>query len=87
MEKIGIRELQQHASVAISRVRRGETLGVTDRGELVAVIVPPSMAVGTGSLVAAGRVRAARRLEGGLPPAVPAATSIQTALDELRGES
>jgi antitoxin (DNA-binding transcriptional repressor) of toxin-antitoxin stability system len=86
METIGVRELQQRASAAIRRVRRGETLGVTDRGQLVAVLAPPSVAVGTGNLIAAGRVSPARRIQGPLPAPVLASRSIRSVLDELRGE-
>lgn len=42
MERIGIRELRQHASRYLDRVRHGESLEVTDRGRLVALLVPPS---------------------------------------------
>jgi antitoxin (DNA-binding transcriptional repressor) of toxin-antitoxin stability system len=86
METIGVRELQQRASAAIRRVRRGEILGVTDRGQLVAVLAPPSVTVGTGSLIAAGRVRLARRIQGPLPAPVAVPRSIGSVLDELRGE-
>ena len=86
METIGVRELQQRASAAIRRVRRGEILGVTDRGQLVAVLAPPSVTVGTGSLIAAGRVSLARRIQGPLPAPVAASRSIGSVLDELRGE-
>jgi antitoxin (DNA-binding transcriptional repressor) of toxin-antitoxin stability system len=86
METIGVRELQQRASAAIRRVRRGEILGVTDRGQLVAVLAPPSVAVGTGNLIAAGRVRLARRIQEPLPAPVAASRSIGSVLDELRGE-
>ena len=40
MERIGLRELRQHASRYIARVASGETLEVTQRGRLVARIVP-----------------------------------------------
>jgi prevent-host-death family protein len=40
MERIGLRELRQHASRYIARVARGETVEVTQRGRLVARIVP-----------------------------------------------
>jgi prevent-host-death family protein len=40
MERIGLRELRQHASRYISRVAKGETVEVTQRGRLVARIVP-----------------------------------------------
>jgi antitoxin (DNA-binding transcriptional repressor) of toxin-antitoxin stability system len=64
----------------------GEILGVTDRGQLVAVLAPPSVTVGTGSLIAAGRVSLARRIQGPLPAPVAASRSIGSVLDELRGE-
>lgn len=40
MERIGVRELRQHASRYLARVGRGETLEVTDRGRPVARLVP-----------------------------------------------
>ena len=40
MDRIGIRELRQHASRYLERVARGETLEVTDRGRPVARLVP-----------------------------------------------
>lgn len=40
MERIGIRELRQHASRYVARVARGEELEVTDRGRPVARLVP-----------------------------------------------
>jgi prevent-host-death family protein len=41
MIRIGVRELRQHASRYLERVRSGETVEVTDRGTLVALLVPP----------------------------------------------
>ncbi len=86
MKTIGVRELQQHASAALRRVERGETIGVTDRGRLVAVLAPPSSATGTGALLASGRVQTARRPVDSLPDQRPAARSIAEVLDELREE-
>ena len=40
MERIGIRELRQHASRYLARVASGETLEVTDRGRPVVMLVP-----------------------------------------------
>ncbi len=40
MERIGLRELRQNASRYIARVALGETVEVTQRGRLVARIVP-----------------------------------------------
>lgn len=41
MIRIGVRELRQHASRYLERVKSGETVEVTDRGSLVALLVPP----------------------------------------------
>jgi prevent-host-death family protein len=40
VERIGVRELRQHASRYLARVAKGETLEVTDRGRPVAMLVP-----------------------------------------------
>ncbi|WP_152602545.1 type II toxin-antitoxin system Phd/YefM family antitoxin, partial [Mycobacterium kyorinense] len=40
MEVIGVRELRQHASRYLARVEAGEELGVTNKGRLVARLVP-----------------------------------------------
>jgi prevent-host-death family protein len=40
MERVGVRELRQNLSVYLRRVRRGESLEVTERGEPVAVLQP-----------------------------------------------
>ncbi|HEV7678623.1 MAG TPA: hypothetical protein VGQ42_08645 [Candidatus Dormibacteraeota bacterium] len=86
MDTIGVRELQQRASAVLRRIERGEVLGVTDRGRLVAILGPPSSATGAASLVTAGRLRPARRTSAPLPEAVPASWSIAEVLDDLRLE-
>jgi prevent-host-death family protein len=40
MERVGVRELRQNLSVYLRRVRRGETLQVTERGRPVATLQP-----------------------------------------------
>lgn len=40
MEQIGIRELRQHASTWINKVRAGSSIEITDRGRPVAHLVP-----------------------------------------------
>lgn len=40
MESIGVRELRQNASKYLERVKRGESIEVTDRGVPVAVLAP-----------------------------------------------
>jgi prevent-host-death family protein len=40
MERIGVRELRQRASEWLRRVVQGESFEVTDRGRVVALLVP-----------------------------------------------
>ena len=40
MQRIGVRELRQHASRYLALVARGERIEVTDRGRPVALLVP-----------------------------------------------
>ena len=69
MERIGIRELNQHTSRYITRVKAGETIEVTEHGRLVAKLVPASRdASKLDQLIAEGRVRSATRDLGSLPP-------------------
>ncbi len=89
MERIGVRELRQHASRYLARVRAGETVEVTDRGELVALLVPPAAAANARErLIAAGRL-----IPGTRPPYIPrrakpapGAVDTATALAEQRDE-
>ena len=39
--RIGVRELRQHASRYLALVKDGQTVEVTERGELIALLVPP----------------------------------------------
>jgi prevent-host-death family protein len=58
MERIGVRELRQHASRWLRRVASGESFEVTDRGRPVALLVPVAPAQGFDALLASGRARA-----------------------------
>ena len=42
MERIGVRELRQHASRYLGLVKAGQRVEVTERGKLVALLVPPT---------------------------------------------
>jgi antitoxin (DNA-binding transcriptional repressor) of toxin-antitoxin stability system len=86
METIGVRELQQHASSALRRVKNGETIGVTDRGRLVAVLSPPSAATGVAALIASGRVQLAQRSSTTLLEPVASDRVSSEVLDELRAD-
>jgi prevent-host-death family protein len=56
MERIGIRELRQHASRWVRRAAAGESFEVTDRGRPVARLVPPAPLEGIEKLRAEGRI-------------------------------
>lgn len=81
-----MRELRQHASRYLARVKAGETVEVTERGRLIALLVPPEPATsGRERLIAAGRLLpAARPMR--LPRRVPPAADTGAVLDELREE-
>jgi prevent-host-death family protein len=89
MTRIGVRELRQHASRYLERVKAGEVVEVTERGKLVALLISPTPAVAVrDQLVASGRLQPAK---GGfhLPerrPVAPEGTTGSDALEELRQE-
>lgn len=87
MRQIGVRELRQHASRWLARVAAGESFEVTDRGRLVALLVPPPAREGLDALVAAGRARPGEGHLADLGPALPlpaGATPPSEALERLR---
>lgn len=60
MTRIGIRELRQHASRYLARVKAGEVVEVTERGKLIALLVSPNPSMtARDRLVASGRLEAA----------------------------
>jgi len=86
MDTIGVRELQQHASAALRRVARGETLWITARGRLVAVLSAPSDSFGAAALIASGRVQQPRLGPEFLPEAELGLVGSAKVLEELRAE-
>ncbi|MGH7904676.1 MAG: type II toxin-antitoxin system Phd/YefM family antitoxin [Candidatus Dormibacteraceae bacterium] len=87
--RIGVRELRQHASRYLARVKIGEVVEVTERGRLVARLVPaapPDSA--REQLIAQGRLVPATR-PWRMPEPVPRAPGEPTSeevLAELRQE-
>lgn len=92
MERIGIRDLRQNASRYVARVKAGESLEITERGTLVAMLVPvaePQAArerlIAEGRLIPAshptGRVRSPRAVR-----VASSEPSNQELLDAERGE-
>ncbi len=67
---VGLRELRHHTSEVIARVRRGETIEVTEHGTPVARLVPferPERPAILARLEAEGRLRPAKN-PGYIPP-------------------
>lgn len=92
MKRIGVRELRQNASQYLALVKAGQTVGVTERGILVALLVPArGCHTARDRLVAAGRVIPASnptgRLRSSSPVRVAAGEpSNQDLLDAERAE-
>lgn len=88
--RVGVRELRQNLSVYLERVVAGERFDVTDRGLVVAMLIPiPPAATLVERLVAEGRAIPATRDGRGLPPLrgkIPAdlGKRLQEALQESR---
>lgn len=92
MVRVGVRELRQHASRYLALVKAGQSVEVTERGNLVAVLAPPHPAerardrlIAVGRLIPAagptGRLRSSRPV-----PVAPGAPSNQDLLDAERDE-
>jgi prevent-host-death family protein len=88
-ETVGVRELRQHLSAYLARVREGQRLIVTDRNRPVAELVPlGGEHRGLARLVAEGRVSAPLRPEhvDFSPVPVRGSRPASRALDDVRGE-
>ncbi len=87
--RVGVRELRQNLSVYLDRVRKGETLEVTEHGQPIAQLGPRARA-GTSvidRLIAEGRITPARQSHKDLPPPpkIPG-RSLSEILQEMRDE-
>lgn len=85
--RVGVRELRQNLSVYLDRVKRGETLTVTEHGRPVGRLGPmaPSR---LDELVTTGRATPARRTIGDLRPprSMPEGVSVSDLLRQMRDE-
>jgi prevent-host-death family protein len=80
--RVGVRELRQNLSVYLDRVKRGETLTVTEHRTVVAVLAPPRVdADPIQRLVAAGLASPAARRPNEIPR--PLRINLRTPLSEL----
>lgn len=90
-ESIGIRELRQNASKYVALAKAGKRVPVTERGKLVAYLVPADEATMTTfqRMVAAGQVTPATgNILDHLPPipAEPGERLLSEVLQEMRDE-
>jgi prevent-host-death family protein len=84
--RIGVRELRQHASRYLHRVKSGETVEVTERGRLIALLVPPGPARDARErLIAEGRlIPASGPLQ--LPRRIKVALTSEEVLNDQRDD-
>jgi prevent-host-death family protein len=66
-KSVGVRELRQNLSIYLARVKKGQSLTVTEHGQAVAELRPLQPADPLQQLVAEGRVVAPGRGSGALP--------------------
>lgn len=89
-KSIGIRELRQHASRYVAMAKAGRRIAVTDRGKLVAYLVPAEEpTTNYQRMVAAGEVRLATgNILDHLQPdrAEPGERPLSEVLQEMRDE-
>jgi prevent-host-death family protein len=87
--RVGVRELRQNLSIYLDRVKKGETLEVTEHGQPVARLGPrvatPASVID--QLIAEGRVTPAKRSHKDLtpPPSIPGRPPSEI-LREMRDE-
>ena len=89
MERIGVRELRQHASRYLDMVKAGATVEVTERGVLVALLTPPAPPAPLSArdrLIAEGVLVPARSPGAPLLPRTTATMSSEEALAAEREE-
>jgi antitoxin (DNA-binding transcriptional repressor) of toxin-antitoxin stability system len=90
--RVGVRELRQNLSVYLERVKAGETLDVTEHGQLVAQLGPRPVAPVSiiDQMIADGRATPATILPRDIPPplamADPSGKTLTEILLEMRDE-
>ena len=97
MGAIGLRELKNQLSRIVQRARSGETVVITDRGEVVAELSPPRKRSAAGEAITTlDEMRRRDLLHGGRPndaslyPALRSAlrrSSVSDLLDQERGRT
>lgn len=87
-EAVGVRELRQNLSVYLDRVKRGESLTVTEHRQVVAILQPASAAVdAVERLISEGLATRPTRRERPKPLSVKARKPLSRILEELRRDT
>jgi prevent-host-death family protein len=82
---IGVRELRDTLSKQLDRVRKGQTITVTDHGRPIARIVPIEGQSIFERLVAEGKITPARSAKRHVPEPIAAGTVVSDLIAEQRG--
>lgn len=82
--EVGIRELRNHLSRYLDRVRDGDELLVTDRGHAIARVVPVESERVLDRLVAEGVVTRARQKRSRAPKPIDVKTTVSDLVGEQR---
>lgn len=87
--QVGVRELRQNLSVYLDRVKRGESLTVTEHNQVVAVLGPAPKLSPLERLVAEGRATPASQSHRDLPPTprLRLKRPLSQILDDMREDS
>ncbi|MBX7159617.1 MAG: type II toxin-antitoxin system prevent-host-death family antitoxin [Acidimicrobiia bacterium] len=81
---VGVRELRDHLSRYLERVRAGDELVVTDRGRAIARMVPVDSERPLDRMIADGFVTPARRMRTSVRPAVEARGTVSDLVRDQR---
>lgn len=82
--EVGVRELRNNLSRFLERVQAGEEVVVTDRGRVVARVVPASGERALDRLIARGLVTPARARKGAAPRPITIAGTVSDLVGEQR---
>jgi prevent-host-death family protein len=87
VSEVSIRALNQETSKVLARVKRGEEITLTERGEVIARIIPAS-AGPLDALISAGRVQPATARGRAPRPTIPMQGGLDacTLLQQIRAE-
>jgi len=82
--EVGVRELRDHLSRYLDRVRDGDELIVTDRGHAIARVVPVGSERMLDRLIAEGIVTPAREQRGRVPKPIKTKSTVSDLVGEQR---